>query len=106
VDPQPITEADGAEPTDGRLAEIKGTRDPKCFAFTSLCWFYGPKAKYFFPEASGADDTIVVVMEAAMDYQDAFTPAPPPPNGYGNTGAGLTFNETYLGDGHDGQKHW
>lgn len=51
------------------------TRDPKLFAFTSLCWCYGPKAKYFFPEASGAEDTIVVVIEAIHDYTDVFAPA-------------------------------
>ena len=74
VDPQPLVTTTGSTPTDGSLGEFAGTRDPKPFAFTSLCWFYGHKAKYFFPEASGADDTIVVVIEAIDDYSDMFQP--------------------------------
>ncbi len=59
------------------------------------------KAKYFFPEASGADDTIVVVIEAINDYEDAFTPS----YAYGNAGSGLNFDEKYIGGEHAGKKH-
>ena len=63
---------------------------------------YGPKAKYFFPEASGADDTIVVVIEAINDYADMFQAS----YAYNNNGAGLNFDEKYIGGAHAGKKHW
>ena len=102
VDPQPISTTTDHTPADGGLGEFAGTRDPKLFAFTSLCWYYGPKAKYFFPEASGADDTIVVIMEANDDYQPHFQPS----NAYGNAGSGLNFHERYIGGEYDNKNHW
>ena len=51
----------------------------------------------------GADDTIVVIIEATDDYQDSFQPS----YAYGNAGSGLNFDEKYIGGGaHAGKKHW
>jgi hypothetical protein len=89
-------------PKDPVPLNTHGQRPPAIFRFSTRCWFYGAKAQYFFPEASGAANTIVVVVDAPVDHEKDYTSA----NNFGGATAGLTFRETYVGGADSGTLHW
>ena len=77
------------------------------FTITSRCWFYGPHAKsWFFPEASGSTTSIVVVIDAPNDHEEAYSSA------YGRhgdnwaVGAYDGFGERYQGGDYNEKRHW
>ena len=84
-----------------------GTRTLPSLRITSRCWFYGPHAKqWFYPTASGSENSIVVVIDTPTQYKETYLTA----NGregdewgaWGYTG----FGERYQGSAYNGKRHW
>lgn len=79
-----------------------GTRPVNEWNLSSRLWYWGPHAKHYYPQASGATNTIVIVMDEPVDYEEHYKSA----NDKTGAAYGISFDEKYTNQEKRGKNHW